>query len=111
MATDEEIEAIQTFLKIFDHKTLKNEQEQILKFLLSRTDCIAVLPTGFGKTLLFQMVIPVCRELSLEVCCPLIPLMQDQVGKLGKMPQLTAAYKGICFLPKYMNTKINLLIV
>ena len=102
MATDEEIEAIQTVLKIFDHETLKIEQEQILKCLLSTTDCIAVLPTGFGKTLPFQMFIPVCRELSLDVgkvlvCCPLISLMQDLVGKLGKVPQLTAAIKVFVF--------------
>ena len=72
------------------------------KCLLRRTDCIAVLPTKFGKPLPFQIFIPVCRELSLDVgrvlvCCPLISLMQDQVGKLGKTPLLNTAYKGICF--------------
>jgi ATP-dependent DNA helicase RecQ len=100
MATDEKIDAaIKTALKIFNIEKLKSEQEQILRCLLDRTDCLAVLPTGFGKTLPFHMFIPVCRELGLDVgkilvCCPLISLMQDQVTKLGTIPQLTAAYKG-----------------
>ena len=95
---------IQVALKIFNIAKLKSEQEQILRCLLDRTDCIAVLPTGFGKTLPFHMFIPVCRELGLNVgkilvCCPLVSLMQDQVTKLATVPQLTAAYKG-----KYFNT-------
>lgn len=74
---------------------------------------MAVLPPEFAKTLPFQIFIPVCRELSLDVgkvfvCCPLISLMEDQVGKLEKIPQLTAAYTGIYFQPKYLNTKIIL---
>lgn len=92
-------EAIEKVLKKFNIPSLKREQRQILQCLVNLEDCLAVLPTGFGKSLPFQMAIPVRREMGMNVgkilvCCPLISLMQDQVAYLRSISNLTAAYKG-----------------
>ena len=35
--------------------TLKDEQKEAVKSLLSGRDVLAILPTGFGKSLIFQL--------------------------------------------------------
>lgn len=35
--------------------TLKPEQEKVMRHLLNGRDVMAVLPTGFGKSLIFQL--------------------------------------------------------
>ncbi|VDI28640.1 Hypothetical predicted protein [Mytilus galloprovincialis] len=93
-------EAIIKILPQFGVKELKAEQMKILKCMISRDDCLAVLPTGFGKSLPFQMCIPVQRELHINdigkiiVCCPLVSIMKDQVERLQKIPNLKAVYIG-----------------
>ena len=85
---------------MFKIDKLKSEQREILNCLLSKRDCVAVLPTGYGKSLPYQIYIPVARTLHQDVgkiivCCPLISLMEDQVMKLSNLEGVTAAYKGI----------------
>lgn len=93
-------EAIIKILPQFGVKELKAEQMKILKCMISRDDCLAVLPTGFGKSLPFQMCIPVQRELHINdigkiiVCCPLVSIMKDQVERLQKIQNLKAVYIG-----------------
>lgn len=60
-----------------------------------------MLPTGFGKSLPYQMYLPVVRELGPQtertciiVCCPLVALMKDQVERLRSITELRIAYKG-----------------
>ena len=81
--------------------SLKTEQKLILECLVSKQNCVAVLPTGFGKSLSFQLYLPIVREISenssdwkVLVCCPLVVLMQEQVEKLSRIANLSAAYKG-----------------
>ena len=99
--------AIEKVMERFCISSLKDEQRQILQCILDRVDCVAVLPTGFGKSLPFQMAIPVRREMGMSdvgklwVCCLLISLMQDQVAALQKISNLTAAYKGWCVYNKF----------
>jgi superfamily II DNA or RNA helicase len=52
-------------LKKFNLKELKHEQKDILKASWEGTDRFAVLPTGFGKSLHYQMV-STKRKLSSE---------------------------------------------
>ncbi|XP_052062841.1 bifunctional 3'-5' exonuclease/ATP-dependent helicase WRN-like [Mytilus californianus] len=85
----------------FGIDSIKTEQKVILECLVSKKNCVAVLPTGFGKSLPFQLYLPVVREIcenssdwKVLVCCPLVALMQDQVEKLSHIANLSAAYKG-----------------
>ncbi|XP_063400160.1 probable ATP-dependent DNA helicase RecQ [Mytilus trossulus] len=67
---------------------------------------MAILPTGFGKLLPYQMLVSVRRELEKEtssddvgkviVCSPLVALMADQVDRINAVPNVTAAYRGAC---------------
>ncbi|XP_061169985.1 bifunctional 3'-5' exonuclease/ATP-dependent helicase WRN-like [Saccostrea echinata] len=59
---------------------------------------MAVLPTGFGKSLPYQLLPLVQREIGrtgiVLVCCPLVSLMKDQVERINAIKGVTAAYKG-----------------
>ena len=67
---------------------LKKEQDIAIKSLLKEKDVLAVLPTGFGKSLVFQ-VFAVVRSLlsvastssngSVLVVCPLKSIISDQI--------------------------------
>ncbi|XP_052105398.1 probable ATP-dependent DNA helicase RecS [Mytilus californianus] len=77
------------------------EQKEILECFVNKKNCVAVLPTGFGKSLPFQLYLPVVREVienssdwKVLVCCSLVALMQDQVEKLSHIGNSTATYKG-----------------
>jgi superfamily II DNA helicase RecQ len=39
------------------------QQKQVLNYLLAKNDVLAILPTGFGKSLIYQMF-----PLMLETC-------------------------------------------
>ena len=74
--------------------TLKEKQLSILKLIvLEKKDVLAVLPTGFGKSLIYQTIAPFAdfieRDESTErgksiviVISPLNALIKDQVTKL-----------------------------
>lgn len=69
--------------KYYGFKTLKNEQEKIIEAVLNKDDCIGLLPTGYGKSLCFQVPALMMEGVSI-VITPLIALMQDQVRNLRK---------------------------
>jgi ATP-dependent DNA helicase RecQ len=58
-------------------------QEDIVKAVLKGNDVLALLPTGGGKSVCYQ-VPALIREGIAIVVSPLIALMQDQVGQLRK---------------------------
>ena len=45
---------------------LKAEQKVAIKSLLERRDVVAILPTGFGKSLIFQLFATVKRKMGTE---------------------------------------------
>ena len=58
-------------------------QREVVEALLAGRDCLAVLPTGAGKSLCFQLPALVRQGLVL-VISPLVALMQDQVDQLRR---------------------------
>ncbi|MCS5698457.1 ATP-dependent DNA helicase [Cyanobium sp. FGCU-52] len=58
-------------------------QRPVVEALLAGRDCLAVLPTGAGKSLCFQLPALV-REGLVLVISPLVALMQDQVHQLQR---------------------------
>ena len=74
----------------FGHARFRVHQLKVLGPLLSGRDVLAVLPTGAGKSLCYQVPALLGAGLTLVVS-PLISLMQDQVGALRRRG-IAAAY-------------------
>jgi ATP-dependent DNA helicase RecQ len=73
-------------------------QREALEAVLARRDVVAVLPTGGGKTLVYQLA-GALLDGTTVVATPLIALMQDQVRRLaegedGSAPQRVGAITG-----------------
>jgi ATP-dependent DNA helicase RecQ len=72
------IEILEQYWKFSEFKP---QQEAIIEAVLANEDCIALLPTGGGKSICFQ--IPgLIKDGICIVVSPLIALMQDQVNTL-----------------------------
>lgn len=70
--------------KYYGHKELKPEQKDIIeKILVDKRDICAVLATGYGKSVCYQLPHIITGK-SVLVISPLIALMQDQMVNLEK---------------------------
>ena len=74
-------------------------QRPVVEALLAGQDCLAVLPTGGGKSLCYQLPALVRGGLVLVVS-PLVALMQDQVGQLQRRGIPAACLHGGLALPE-----------
>jgi ATP-dependent DNA helicase RecQ len=70
--------------KYWGHKSFRPQQEHIINQILNGKDVVAILPTGGGKSVCFQ-VPAMAQEGICIVVSPLIALMQDQVERLLQM--------------------------
>lgn len=69
--------------KRFGYDAFRDGQEPVLRTLLAGEDALAILPTGAGKSLIFQLWSALNRGLVL-VISPTISLMDDQVDEALK---------------------------
>ncbi len=76
--------------RIYGFPSFRPGQEEILDAILGGEDVLAVMPTGSGKSLLFQLPAIVRGGLTLVVS-PLIALMRDQVAQLRELGVAAAA--------------------
>ena len=77
------MDAKQILEKYWGYSSFRPLQEQIVLDSIAGHDCLALLPTGGGKSICFQ-VPGIIREGITIVISPLIALMQDQVNNLKK---------------------------
>ncbi len=74
-------DALVTLERVFGFPALRPGQPEVVEALLAGADVLAVMPTGAGKSLCYQLPAVVRRRLTVVVS-PLIALMRDQVGQL-----------------------------
>jgi ATP-dependent DNA helicase RecQ len=67
--------------KYWGYTQFRHPQEEIIQAVLDGRDALAILPTGAGKSVCFQ-VPALLQEGLCVVVTPLIALMQDQVAQL-----------------------------
>ncbi|ORX84606.1 ATP-dependent DNA helicase [Anaeromyces robustus] len=75
----------------FGYDSFREGQEPIIDSLIHYHDVLAILPTGGGKSICYQIPALMFPGLTL-VFSPLISLMEDQVHSLKKAKIKTAAY-------------------
>jgi len=86
---------------------LKPEQLNAVEYLLNHDDVLAVLPTGYGKSLIFHLFAVAASIESKEpetvlVVCPLKSITEDQIAEAKSMG-IPAASRGktSCVLPYF----------
>jgi len=80
--------------RVYGFPGFRPGQEEILASVLGGDDVMAVMPTGSGKSLLFQLPAIVTNGLTVVVS-PLIALMRDQVAQLREFGVAAAALNSM----------------
>lgn len=88
-------QAVHTLEKYWGYQAFRPMQEEIVSSIAAGHDTLALLPTGGGKSICFQVPAMMQEGLCL-VISPLIALMRDQVDQLKKRQIPAAAiYSGM----------------
>jgi len=93
---NEEEPMLDTLKRVFGFMSFLPDQETIIRNILNKKDVFAVLPTGGGKSLCYQLPSKILPGTTV-VISPLISLMKDQVD--------AAQENGIS--AAYLNSSLN----
>jgi ATP-dependent DNA helicase RecQ len=88
-------QALQTLQSVFGYQDFRPMQMDIVLSAMNGKDCLALLPTGGGKSICYQ-VPAIAMEGICLVISPLVALMKDQVDNLKRKGVLAVAiYSGM----------------
>ena len=86
---------------VFGYDSFRQGQESVINAVLDGRDILAVMPTGAGKSLCYQVPAMLFSGITL-VISPLISLMQDQVKALNEVG-VNAAFINSSLSEKELN--------
>jgi ATP-dependent DNA helicase RecQ len=94
-----------TLQQYFGYQNFRPGQIEIINSILNKKDTLAILPTGGGKSICFQIPGLILPGTTLVVS-PLISLMQDQVETL-KSKNISATFINSSLSQKQIKTILN----
>lgn len=98
---------ISTLLKkYFGYDEFRNGQREIIEHILNGTDVLAIMPTGAGKSICYQIPALVFDGITI-VISPLISLMKDQVDALSETGIKAAFINSSLSLTEFKNVVAN----
>lgn len=97
-----------TLRDMFGYKSFRPEQYKIIDNIMDGTDVLGVMPTGYGKSLCFQIPPLVTDEMSI-VISPLIALMADQQAAMDKLGITSCCYNSQISQTKKVELKRELI--
>lgn len=89
----------------FGYNEFREHQKEIIQALLDKKDVLAILPTGAGKSICYQLPALLLPGVAV-VISPLISLMQDQVISLSK-DGLSAAFLNSSLPPDEIQSVLR----
>jgi ATP-dependent DNA helicase RecQ len=98
-------EKLAALKKYYGYDSFREGQEPIIDNILSGRDILAVMPTGAGKSICYQIPAILSPGITL-VISPLISLMKDQVGALNQNG-ITAAYLNSSLTPRQYRLALD----
>src|SRR5690625_524083 len=100
-----EMKAKQLLQEYFGYESFRPGQEDTIQHVLHTKNTLAVMPTGSGKSLCFQIP-ALAMERTAIIISPLISLMKDQVDALQALG-IAATYINSSLSPAEQNERIQ----
>ena len=101
-------QALQLLKTVFGYESFRHHQQAIIESLVAGEDVIALMPTGGGKSLCFQIPALMLDGVAIVVS-PLIALMQDQVSGLKQLGVRAEYLNSTLKLPEAQKIERQLL--
>ena len=83
----EDVTALSVLQQTFGYESFRPRQEEGVNALLQGKDCIILIPTGGGKTIIYSIPTLVMNGISV-VISPLLMLMQTRSSGSEKRPSI-----------------------
>lgn len=92
----------------FGYTMFKQHQYKIIDTVIKCKDVLAIMPTGYGKSLCFQIIPLLTNEIAI-VISPLIALMTDQKMSLDKLGIMSCCYNSSLTVKMKKQIELDLL--